>query len=62
MEGFTWSVDVDDKVRTETKKFDFTKFDTAAYKAYVGLEDESDTVSLEALTKAYEEVGYTKAE
>jgi len=62
MDGFTCNVDVKDKVRTETMKFDLTKFNVQTYRKYAELEGDSDYVSLDELVAAYEEVGYTKVE
>ena len=60
MDGFTWDVNVDGQVRTETLKFDMTKFDVEAYKEYVGIESDKDYISLKDLTGIYEDAGFTK--
>lgn len=62
MDGFTWDVSVNGKVRTETVHYDLTKFDVNTYKTYIGIEDDNDYVSLEALTGIYESAGLTKEE
>jgi len=61
-EGFTSEVAVDGKVRTETKRFDLTKFDVNTYKEYVGIKSEGDYVTLDELASAYEASGYSKAD
>lgn len=62
MDGFTWDVSVNGKVRTETLHYDMTQFDVNAYKKHIGIEDDNDYVSLEALTAVYEAAGFTKEE
>ena len=62
MDGFKVEVNTEGKVRTETKRFDLTKFDQEIYKKYVGLESDKDYVSFEELTGVYEAGGYVKAE
>ncbi|MBE6045182.1 MAG: DUF1307 domain-containing protein [Clostridiales bacterium] len=59
-DGFTWDVGVNGQVRTEVLKFDMTKFDVDAYKEYVGIENDKDYLSLEDLTKIFEDAGFTK--
>ena len=61
-DGFTWDVTVDGQVRTEILHFDLTKFDVNAYKNYVGIENDKDYVSLQDLTKIYEDAGFVKEE
>ena len=60
-DGFTWDVSVNGQVRTEVLKFDMTKFDVNAYKDYVGIENDKDYLSLEDLTKIFEDAGFAKA-
>ncbi len=62
MDGFTWDVSVNGKVRTETVHFDMTKFDLDKYKTYVGIKSDKDYISLEELTALYEDAGFKKVE
>ena len=62
MDGVVCDVYVNGKVRTETRKFDLTKFDNQYYKKYVGIESDKDYISYDDLTGVYEAAGYVKKE